>query len=189
MDIRELIVGSFEDYWARFDRAIEGLTSEELAWQPQPECNPISFIAWHMARVEDRFIQHFAKGKKELWVTNEWYTRFRLQPTDHGVHFTMDQVLTFPAISPDMLAGYLGDVRRATKAFLLELQLDDLDNVPGRPVFPPNTPRESDKWPMGRMFRQMFGELNQHLGQVDYIRGMIKGFGARISINSPLRLS
>ena len=30
MDIRELITGTFEDYWGRFDRALEGLTSEEL---------------------------------------------------------------------------------------------------------------------------------------------------------------
>ena len=29
MDIKELIVGTFEDYWGRLDRALEGLTSEE----------------------------------------------------------------------------------------------------------------------------------------------------------------
>jgi hypothetical protein len=83
MDIRELIIGSFEDYWGRFDRALEGLTSEDLAWQPQAECNPISFIAWHMARVEDRFLHHFAKGTEEVWVRNNWYTQFGLEPTDH----------------------------------------------------------------------------------------------------------
>jgi hypothetical protein len=62
MDIRELITGTFEDYCGRLDRALEGLTSEELAWKPQSDCNPMSFIAWHMARVEDRFIHHFAGG-------------------------------------------------------------------------------------------------------------------------------
>ena len=36
-----------------------------------------------------------------------------------------------------------------------------------------------DKWPMGHMFRQLFGELNQHLGQVSYIRGMVKGFNSQ----------
>jgi hypothetical protein len=29
MDIKELIVGTCEDYWGRLDRALEGLTSEE----------------------------------------------------------------------------------------------------------------------------------------------------------------
>lgn len=65
MDIRELITGTFEDYWARLDNALEGHTSEELAWRPQSDCNPISFIAWHMARVEDRFVHHFARGVEE----------------------------------------------------------------------------------------------------------------------------
>ena len=32
MDIKELIVGTFEGYWDRFERVLEGLTSEELAW-------------------------------------------------------------------------------------------------------------------------------------------------------------
>jgi hypothetical protein len=61
-----------EDYWARLDNALEGLTSEELAWRPQADCNPMGFIAWHMVRVEDRFVHHFAQGVEELWVKNQW---------------------------------------------------------------------------------------------------------------------
>ena len=54
MDIKELIAGTFEDYWSRLDAALDGLTSEDLAWQPNTAGNPISFIVGHMARVEDR---------------------------------------------------------------------------------------------------------------------------------------
>jgi hypothetical protein len=68
MDIKELIAGTFEDYWSRVDAALDGLTSEELAWTPDAACNPISFIVWHMARVEDRWIQYFARGSEDLWV-------------------------------------------------------------------------------------------------------------------------
>jgi hypothetical protein len=85
MDIKELIEGTMEDYWGRFDRALEGLTREEFAWRPQAECNSIGFIAWHM----------------------------------------------------------------------------------------------------GHMFRQLFGELNQHLGQVSYLRGMIKGFSSQRRLHTP----
>lgn len=179
MDIKELIVGTFEDYWGRLDRALEGLTSDELAWQPQAECNPIGFIAWHMARVEDRFVHHFARGAEELWVRNDWYTPFGLDAADHGVRFTLGQVAAFPAIFPELLLGYLEDVRSDTKTFLQELQLQDLDVVSGRFPFPPNIPAGADTWPMGHMFRQLFGELNQHLGQVSYLRGMIKGFNSQ----------
>lgn len=179
MDIKELIVGTFEDYWNRFDRALEGLTSEDLAWQPQAECNSIAFIAWHMARVEDRFVHHFARGVEEVWVKNDWYTRFGLDAADHGVRFTLEQVAAFPMLSPELLLGYLDDVRHDTKAFLREFQLQDLDVVSGRFPFTPNIPAGADKWPMGHMFRQLFGELNQHLGQVSYLRGMVKGFNSQ----------
>ena len=62
MDIKDLIAGTFEDYWSRLDAALDGLTSEELTWQPNTACNPISFIVWHMARVEDRWNPFFCQG-------------------------------------------------------------------------------------------------------------------------------
>jgi hypothetical protein len=185
MDIRELITGTFEDYWTRFDNALEGLTSEEFAWRPQADCNPISFIAWHMARVEDRFVHHFARGVEEVWVKNNWYKQFGLETSDHGVRFTFEQVAAFPAISPELLLGYLYEVRRDTKAFLREFQLQDLDVVSGRFPFPPNIPAGADKWQMGHMFRQLFGELNQHLGQVSYLRGMVRGFNSQRRLHTP----
>jgi hypothetical protein len=179
MDIKELIIGTFEDYWGRADRALEGLTSADLAWRPQAECNPIGFIAWHMARVEDRFVHHFARGMEEVWVRNKWWTQFGLDAADHGVRYSLAQVAAFPVISPELLCGYLEDVRGDTRAFLQEFQLQELDVVPGRFPFPPNIPAGADRWPMGHMFRQLFGELNQHLGQVSYLRGMIKGFDSQ----------
>ena len=185
MDIKELIVGTFEDYWNRCERALEGLTSAELAWRPQAECNPMGFIAWHMARVEDRYIQHFARGVAEVWVRNNWYTSFGLEATDHGVRYTLAQVATFPPLAPEMLVGYLADVRRETQAFLREFQLQALEVVSGRAPFPPNIPAGAEQWPMGHVFRQLFGELNQHLGQVSYLRGMVKGFNAQRRLHTP----
>jgi hypothetical protein len=184
MHIRELIIGSFEDYWGRFDRVLEGLSDEELAWKPQADCNPIGFIAWHMARVEDRFIHHFAQGMEEVWVKNHWFTQFGLDAADHGVRFTLEQVAAFPVIAPELLWGYLDDVRNDTKIFLQAFQPQDLDVVSGRFPFPPNIPAGADKWPIGHMFRQLFGELNQHLGQVSYVRGMVKGFNSQRQLHT-----
>jgi len=185
MEIRELIIGSFEDYWGRFDLALEGLSREDLAWQPKADSNPIAFIAWHMARVEDRLIHYFAQGVEELWVKNDWYTQFGLEAVDHGVGFTLAQVQGFPLISPEVLSGYLAEVRGDTRTFINEFALQDLDVAPGRCPFPPNIPAGSDTWPMGRMFRQLFAELNQHLGQVRYVRGMIKGFNSQRGFQPP----
>jgi hypothetical protein len=138
-----------------------------------------------MARVEDRFVHHFAQGTEEVWVRNDWCTQFGLDAADHGVRFTLEQVAAFPTISPEMLVGYLNEVRRETRAFLQELQEQDLDVVSGRFPFPPNIPAGADAWKMGHMFRQLFGELNQHLGQVSYLRGMVKGFNSQRRLHTP----
>ena len=148
MDIKELINGTFEDYWSRLDNALEGLTSEELAWRPQDDCNPISFIAWHMARVEDRFFHHFAMNTEEVWVKNDWFTQFGLDATDHGVRFTLEQVAAFPAISPELLSGYLNDVRQETRTFIQDLKLRTwtlyLAGLPSLPIF--HLVRRSGRW-------------------------------------------
>lgn len=185
MDITELIVGTFENYWHWFDHALEGLTSEELAWRPQGDCNPISFIAWHMARVEDRYVHHFAMAAEEVWVKNSWFAQYGLAASDTGLRFTVEQVAAFPAISLDLLSGYMAEVRRETSAYLQQLQGQDLDIVPGWFAFAPHIPPRSDQWSIGHMFRQLFGELNQHLGQVSYLRGMVKGFNSQRPYATP----
>jgi hypothetical protein len=185
MDITELIVGTLEDYWQRFDHALEGLTREDLAWRPQGDCNPISFIAWHMARVEDRYVHHFAMDADEVWVKNAWFAQFGLAASDTGLRFTLAQVAAFPAISLDMLSRYMAEVRRETRAYLQQVQVQDLDVVPGWFAFAPQTPAGSDTWSIGHMFRQLFGELNQHLGQVSYLRGMVKGFNSQRRLHTP----
>jgi hypothetical protein len=176
MDIKDLIAGTFEDYWSRLDAALDGLTSDELAWQPNTACNPISFIVWHMARVEDRWLHSFARGSEDLWVQQGWDKQLVLGASEHGVGFTLEQLAAFPAISQELLVGYLAAVQDDTRAFLQACQTEELDVVPGRIPFPPNIPRGAEAWSVGRMFRQLFGELNQHLGQVRYLRGIIKGF-------------
>ena len=105
-----------------------------------------------------------------------WDTQCGLAASDHGVGFTLEQLAAFPPISRELLVGYLAAVKHETRAFLQACQTEELDVVPGRNSFPPNIPRGAETWSIGRMFRQLFGELNQHLGQVRYLRGILKGF-------------
>ena len=178
MEMTELIQGALEDYWSRLETALEGLTTEELAYRPTTECNSIGFILWHVNRVEDRWIQYFARGGDDLWVKNKWYQKLGLPESDHGVGFTLEQVGNFPTMRLEDLLGYFHEVRGETQGFIRELKPGDLDVVPGRIPFPPNRPVASDQWSLGRMIRQLFGEFNQHLGQIRYIRGMVRGFNS-----------
>ena len=57
----DIIRWVFEDYWKRLDQALDGLTSDEIFWKPDPQCNSIGFLVWHLARVEDTWINIFAQ--------------------------------------------------------------------------------------------------------------------------------
>ena len=177
MEIIALIEQTLEDYWQRMDRALEGLTPAELAWRPDAESNSIAFIVWHVARVEDRWIQVFAQGIADVWVRDSWHERLGLSENEMGFGLTVEQLGKFPAIAKENLDGYRHAVQNETQAYLKNLDVSDLEFVPGRGLAPesPASLERFGSWSIGRMFRQVFGEFNQHLGQVSYIRGMQRG--------------
>ena len=53
METKELILSSLEQSQGYLTRALDGLSQEEVAWSPGPECNNIAFILWHMVTVAD----------------------------------------------------------------------------------------------------------------------------------------
>ena len=148
---------------------IDGLTQPELEWKPVPHANSIGFLVWHCARVEDGWVQRIFQGKKHLWVTEGWAQRLGMaeDQRDMGYAYSQEQLDAYKVPPLADLLGYEGAVRDATNAFL--------DSWPG----------EADttelKAPWGAtvhvrdIFAQLIWELNQHTGQIAYIRGVQQG--------------
>ena len=177
MEIVELIEETLGDYWERMDRALEGLTPAELAWRPDAESNSIAFIVWHVARVEDRWIQVFAQGMPDVWTKDGWHEKLGLSEDEAFLGVSVEQLGRFPAILKENLDGYRHAVQNETQAYLKNLDADGLDFVPGRTPTPdrPGSLERHGSFSIGRMFRQTLAEYNQHLGQVSYIRGIQRG--------------
>jgi len=72
MDAKELILRFLEQSQEYLSKALEGLSQEELAWSPGPECNSIAFILWHTTRVEDFFVNRVIQREKELYEAQAW---------------------------------------------------------------------------------------------------------------------
>jgi hypothetical protein len=179
MELKDFIETTLEDYRRRLHRALDGLTAEELAWRPNPECNSITFTVWHTARVEDRWIQPFARDTEDVWSTSGRAEKFGVPKSDTGVGYSLAQVDKFPVMTADDLLGYADEVRQETLAYLESLSPDDFDYVPGRAPFHDHSGPTStfgNRFSIARMFRQIVGEEFQHLGQVSYLRGMQRGF-------------
>ena len=69
MELKNFIERALDALQQHYYSVLEGITVSELAWQPNPTANSIGFIFWHVTRVEDRLVVHFAQGKPEIWAT------------------------------------------------------------------------------------------------------------------------
>jgi hypothetical protein len=68
-------------------------------------------------------------------------------------------------VSGDLLAGYLAAVRERTRAWVATLEPADLDRVVDTRWDPPVT--------LGVRLVSVVNEVNQHVGQVAYLRGLL----------------
>lgn len=136
MEIVALIEQTLGDYWQRMELALEGLTPAELEWRPDPESNSIAFIVWHVARVEDRWIQVFAQDLPDVWTKDSWHGKLGLSKDYAFVGLSVEQLGKFPAITKENLDGYRHAVQNETQAYLKNLDADGLDFVPGRTPTP-----------------------------------------------------
>ena len=167
MDSRQIIRMALEEYYEDLTKALEGLTPGERRFQPGPESHHIDFTVWHMAKVEDSWIQGFAKDVEPVWTRDGWSDKLGMPPNEGGYGYTADQVRDLPRFDLADVIEYYESVRKETFAYLETLAEDDLDHVPGRGYYPEMT--------VGKMFSHVIVEQAQHTGQVAYLRGLQRG--------------
>ena len=66
-------------YWRIIEimeRVLDGLSEEDLNWQPRPDSNSIGWLAWHLTRVQDDHIASLM-GEEQLWIKDGWHAKFR----------------------------------------------------------------------------------------------------------------
>ena len=169
MALKEFLQKSFERQYAALMRAVEGLTPAELAWRPDPESNSIAFLVWHYGRAMDLWIQNQAQSIPQLWET-EWAQKFGQEPdpTNLGFGYTAEQLAAFDIPDTDTLFGYA----EATRASAMAL-LDRLDDTAITETVVSH--RNGSPLPLAELFELLLCEVNQHGGQVAYLRGMQRG--------------
>lgn len=111
--------------WAHLE--VEGLSAEELAWQPDAEGNSIAVTAWHVSRWLD-VTTHLTLGKSptaELWLACGWAERMGYNPYGIGrqglgtvTSYTLQEIAAIPHLDAQLLLAYLDQVGKALSAFL-----------------------------------------------------------------------
>ena len=146
--------------------AVDGVDLDRLTEPPSPGTNPIAWLVWHLARVQDDHVADLL-GVDQLWVGGDWARRFGLEPDPEntGYGHSADEVAAVRPEGPEVLLDYLEAVDVRTRAMLAALVPADLDRIVDRRWDPPVT--------LGVRLVSIADDSLQHAGQAAYVRGLL----------------
>jgi len=171
MEWYDLLVDGYGRVPEIMERVLKGLSADDVSWQPQPDCNSIGWLAWHLTRQQDAQIASLM-GEKQVWIKDKWYEKFgrEADPKDVGFGHTPEQLIEFDPPDMDTLLSYQQAVMDRSKSYLLGLSAADLDRVLDEPWFQP-------KPTVGVRIISILGDCLEHAGQMAYVRGLLQGKG------------
>ena len=168
---QELISDGYGRVLHVLEKALDGLTPDDLNEQPHPDCNSMGWLTWHLTRVQDDHIADLM-GEKQLWIENGWHARFNRAPNPRDIGFghSSEDVGAFKSPRIEILLDYHRAVLERSRRYIRSLSMADLDRELNEPWYqPPPT--------VGVRLVSVMSDCLQHAGQVAYVRGLLKGKG------------
>ncbi len=166
MSKADVLVDQFERIRDAVYPAVNALSFEELAYRPDEQSNSISWLVWHLTRVQDQVVSSMT-GQEPAWTADGWFDQFALalDPEDTGVGHDPAKVgMVTSAAAP--LLDYFEDVHQRTVGWLRSLDDAALSKVLDDTREPPVTVE-------GRLNGVIVDNL-QHVGQAAYVRGLVQ---------------
>jgi hypothetical protein len=162
----ELLIDSFERVLESGTAVVADLSEDQLAHRPSPDANPIAWLVWHLARVQDDHVAGVS-GLEQVWTAQDFVGRFGLPfaAEDIGYGHSSDEVGRVHA-SADLLTEYLTAVHEQSVGYLATLTEADLDRVVDTHWDPPVT--------LGVRLVSVVNDDAQHVGQAAYLRGLLE---------------
>lgn len=166
-NFKKAIISGLNEYLDSLYKSIDGLTKNELYWQPSLESNNIIYLVWHMARVEDNWINQIIGGNKTVWSLNNWSKKLNIKENDYGKGYIKEDISNLPDMNISDILKFYKQQREQSLIVIEELADEDLNK---------NYKRITGEFKKGYwILGHVLVEESQHLGQIAYIRGMIKG--------------
>jgi uncharacterized damage-inducible protein DinB len=161
----ELLAHAFSQIRDLGHGAVDGLSKDELNGQIANGANTVSWLLWHLTRVQDDHVADVA-GTEQVWTAAGWADCFGL-PFDTaatGYGHSAEEMTRVTVDSGELLTGYLDAVTDATLTYLDTLTASDLDRVVDESYDPPVT--------LGVRLLSVVGDDLQHVGQAAFASGL-----------------
>ena len=171
MEWHDLLSDGYGRVQGFLEQILNGLSKDDLDWQPRQDCNSIGWLTWHLTRQQDAQIASLM-GDDQLWISDEWYAKFNrtADPQDVGFGQTPEQVAEFKSPDIQILLDYHRAVLERSKRYFLSLSKTDLDRELNEPWFQPLPT-------IGVRLISILNDAVVHAGQAAYVRGLLQGKG------------
>jgi hypothetical protein len=171
MEWNDMLADGYNRIVDVMERVLNGLTEDDLNWQPSPDCNSIGWLAWHLTRQQDAQISSLA-SEEQLWIKDGWHAKFNRpsDPRDVGFGQAPEEVAAFKSPDVDTLLAYNKAVVERSKTYFNTLSKTELDRELNEPVFQPLPT-------VGVRLISIMDDSVLHAGQAAYVRGLRQGRG------------
>jgi hypothetical protein len=168
-------------FWHWYPRLLcEGLTDEQLHWQPDAHPNHITFALWHAYRSEDEIIHGLLMKQPSLFVRDGWGPRLPVAEPGNppfGTGLNREQIAAIHLSLADVL-DYAEAVGASIQAYADTLSEEDGSQEIPLPFFAPVYPMLDRASRSEVLSFFCIGHTAEHLGEVQYIKGLLGLTGA-----------
>jgi hypothetical protein len=167
---QELLRKSLASMHSLLDKAVEGMTAEQLNFRPQEGGVSGFFSLWHYVRTEDNIINWVTQGKPTVWLEGKWNERFGLPRNSQGTGMTADEANAVQIHDVAAWHGYQQGVWTATDRYLATMSPEEFDarRVTIKPL------PEMTLW--DGIYGVCLSHGYRHVGEIEYVRG-VQGIG------------
>lgn len=159
---------------------IEGLSAEQMHWQPEGHDTSIAFAIWHAYRAADELVAGMVSGRPSVFASDGWSDRLHAEKTGvtpFGNGATREQIgaLRFDAAH---LLTYAKAVGASINSYLDSLSDADAAAEVSLPFFTAVYPTIDVMSRLETIAFFAIGHTSEHLGEVQYIKGLLGLKGA-----------
>ncbi len=152
------------------DKAVEGMTAEQLNFRPQEGGVSGFFSLWHYVRTEDNIINWIAQQRPTVWLEGGYDAVFGLPRTSQGTGMSAEEANAVRIEDVGLWREYQQKVWAATDVYLGAMSPEEFDQ------------RQVTIKPLGPMslWNGIYGVClshgYRHVGEIEYVRG-VQGLG------------
>lgn len=169
------------DFWHWYpELLVQGLTPEQLRWQPEGHDTSIAFATWHTYRAADELVHGMVLQRPSVYASQGWAERLAVAETGltpFGNGMSREQIGRLD-LDTDALLGYAKAVGASIGAALASMSDEEAAAEVALPFFTGVYPSMDRLSKLETIVFFAIGHTSEHLGEVQMIKGMLTGKGA-----------